>query len=358
MNRMAYTYVPSRRHEDGRQDVAADETPTSSAVLEALARRDLEDQAQANGEAAAGPGDPIKHVSPRAFEYLGFAQDAIDHTKQVITDQGNQLKALERTKGNSYNRLKVVRDESVWSFSSEYARTLARANPHAYAAAKAEFVRGGNCGEHAVVAFNYLNSISRGIKLQNCSYAGLDHAFVILGDLSKPEQFPDHELVVADPWPMKPEACLWEDHFANRGKLNERNDRSKIEIKNAATSNATNLMAQIKAGLVLSDEGARRAAKPMSVLDELHYYFFPDDFHFWDQDDATKFAFDYHLYDPDAIAQVSVEVPRGLGWEHVAITLASEGIYMSVDELIELNGPVMLHPGKNVIKARRPAPTD
>jgi hypothetical protein len=77
---------------------------------------------------------------------------------------------------------------------------------------------------------------------------GLDHAFVILGDIDKEG---DADLVVSDPWPTAATACTWEDHFAYT------DDRSKINRAKTSVANGQNAKEVILRGLKLSPRGEK-----------------------------------------------------------------------------------------------------
>lgn len=116
---------------------------------------------------------------------------------------------------------------------------LAAQNPEADIAAKADLAHGGNCGEHAWVAYHYLRLHAKGERIQVSQKDDLDHAFVIIGDLKKEQ---DHDLAVSDPWPNNPTACLWEDHFAYTP------DRSKIIDHQSQVADGKSYKAAIAAG--------------------------------------------------------------------------------------------------------------
>jgi hypothetical protein len=84
---------------------------------------------------------------------------------------------------------------------------------------------------------------------------GVDHAFVIIGDIPKET---DADLVVSDPWPTNPTATTWEDHFAYEA------DRAKINVRANAVADGKNVKAVILAGLTLSPEGKKLASMKLS----------------------------------------------------------------------------------------------
>ena len=169
-----------------------------------------------------------KNVTATAARRLNEARDAVNYTKGVmVAGAGNQRPALQAGNVNPYFRMKVMRDERpptryghvylappYWQFTTNAARTYARNNPADYVKAKALLAGGGNCGEHADVAYSYLRVNAVGEKIAKCSVDGLDHAFVLIGDLRTWIGDADSDIVAADPWPTQGKATLWEDHFA------------------------------------------------------------------------------------------------------------------------------------------------
>lgn len=220
----------------------------------AVQMRDLNASVQKR-DRANGP----KTVSGKAGARLAHARAAIEHTKKVMKfGAGNQASALRATNFNSYFRLKVMRTDRFWEID-ESVREVAARNPAALTAAKADIAHGGNCGEHATVAFDFLRATARGQQFQMCAKSGLDHAFVIIGDLGSSDT--DADLVVSDPWPTAPTACLWEDHFAHTP------DRTKIATRYSAVGDGANDKAVIAAGLRLTAEGQRMLTQTLSDQD-------------------------------------------------------------------------------------------
>src|SRR6185295_18301095 len=175
-----------------------------------------------------------------------MAADAIAATKKAIQHQGNQIPSLQSTKLNSAFRLTVMRSKDCWEYTTAESKQLALENDEADVAAKADLAHGGNCGEHASVAFHYLRLHAKGQPIQHAAKAGLDHAFVLIGDLKADT---DADIAVSDPWPNNPTACLWEDHFAFTP------DRKKIENNQAMVADGKSYKAAIAAGLKLSAKG-------------------------------------------------------------------------------------------------------
>ncbi|MEZ4367201.1 MAG: hypothetical protein R2939_13095 [Kofleriaceae bacterium] len=225
-----------------------------------------------------------KTVAPKVFKRLELAADAIAATKRAIAFQGNQVPALAASNMNSYYRLRVMRDDSCWEMTPE-ARSLGYQNPEALVAAKADLAHGGNCGEHAWVAYHYLREHAAGETIQRSVKSGLDHAFVLIGDL-KAET--DGEIVCSDPWVNSPMACLWEDHFAFTA------DRNAIQGgQTSAVADGKSFKAAIAAGLKLSARGLKMVEQKDSDEDTDKA---TDDWkarHFWNHDDARADKFDY-----------------------------------------------------------------
>lgn len=237
-----------------------------------------------------------KKVSGKAMQRLGVAADAIAATKKAIAHQGNQVPALKATKMNSYNRLRVMRDERCWEYTTAESQALAWQNPEADIAAKTDLAHGGNCGEHAWVAYHYLRLHAKGDHIQVSQKDGLDHAFVILGDVKKEK---DNELAVSDPWPNNPTACLWEDHFAYTP------ERDKILDHQSMVADGKSYKAAIAAGLKLSAYGEKMVQKYESEEETKKK---TDDWkanHFWWHDDAASTK--YH-YKTDAAEAVTTPV--------------------------------------------------
>lgn len=196
-----------------------------------------------------------KEVSGRGMARLMAAQMGIEHTKEVLAyGGGNQKEALEETNFNSYYRMDAMRKNEFWSGTPE-AIELAKKHPQALTAAKARHAQGGNCGEHAMVAFDYLRQNLGGDKVSQVDVEGLDHAFVMIGDMDKDNA---SDLVICDPWPTAPVACLWEDHFAYTS------DNSKINKRATVINDTEDYASQIYAGLTFSEEGQKYIQQSMT----------------------------------------------------------------------------------------------
>ncbi len=201
------------------------------------------------------PPKPKKTVSSKAAKRVSLAEDAINHTKSVMAfGAGNQQEALEATNFNSYYRMKVMRDSRCWELADS-VKALASANSEAFTAAKADLAKGGNCGEHARVGFDYLRVHAAGEIINRSDVEGLDHAFVLMGDVAKET---DADITVCDPWPTAATACIWEDHFAHTA------DKAKINLRHTMTADGKDVKAVIAAGLKLSARGKAMIKKKKS----------------------------------------------------------------------------------------------
>lgn len=235
------------------------------------------------------PGEHLakKTVSPAAMSRLQVAASAIAETKRAIPQQGNQIPALKSTKLNSRMRLRVMRDPSCWEYTTAVAAQLANEHQEADIAAKADLAHGGNCGEHAWVAYHYLRLHAKGEPIQVSQQRGFDHAFVLIGDLKKDT---DADIAVSDPWPNNPTACVWEDHFAHCS-------RDKIVDHQSQVADGKSFKAAIGAGLKLSAKGdamVKEAASQPETDKETSTEGARRN-HFWNHDDTAKPKYDYQV---------------------------------------------------------------
>lgn len=227
-------------------DAVADAVVSGQSAETLLSEGPSSGVASSSGSAVQLDEKEQKEVSPKAMARISQAQDAIKHTKTVLEHgAGNQVDALQDTNFNSFWRLLVMRHSACWRFTSEEAVDYASRYPEALTAAKADLAQGGNCGEHAAVAFDYLRANGGGETLNRVGHS-MDHAFVLIGDLDKEG---GDEIVACDPWPTKPTACLFEDHFCYT------TDPEKLTVSNTLDANGAEVKAIIASGLELSDMG-------------------------------------------------------------------------------------------------------
>ena len=249
---------------------------------------------------------PDKTVSSKAMNRLNLAADAIAATKRAIQFQGNQVPALQATNLNSQYRLNVMRDEAAWEYTPE-AKSLAMKNKEADVAARADLAHGGNCGEHAWVAYHYLREHAAGETINRVSPSYIDHAFVIIGDL-KTE--PDAELAVSDPWVNSPVSCLWEDHFCYKpGPRDALRPRTMVADGNSYKS-------AIAAGLKLSAYGEQLVKEKASNAETLTETTTNRQAnHYWSHDDARKAGHEFH-YQPSQPAPTAGASASGATRDH------------------------------------------
>ncbi len=239
--------------QDSEVEAPAVATPEEEAREHETTR--TQDQVVAQGEEF----DPSKRqVSGTAMARVAAAKAAINHTKTVLNKgAGNQFEALSDSNFNSYFRMQCMRDPECWNLDPALY-DIANKYPDALVSAKANLAAGGNCGEHAMVAFDYLRMTMSNDIVNRCDVTGLDHAFVILGNLGSDS---DEDLAVCDPWPTAPTACLWDEHFAFSA------DRGKINTRNSVTGDDQDVVSALAAGLSLSKKGEQMIQQELSKDD-------------------------------------------------------------------------------------------
>jgi hypothetical protein len=217
---------------------------------------------------------PTKEVSAKALTRLGHAKAAIEATKRVLSfGAGNQEEAIRATRMNSKFRMDAMRTAAYWTLAPDLI-DLARANPEALTAAKADMVHGGNCGEHGWIAYHHLRQHATGEYIERVT-SDIDHGFVLLGDRTKEKA---SDMAVADAWPTKATATLWEDHFCYD---------TNIESRKAMVADGNSIKETIAAGLKLSEAGKAKAAESASKTDT-DAHIADDDNHVWNQVDSAE----------------------------------------------------------------------
>jgi hypothetical protein len=235
---------------DDRYETMADEV--AERVVAGKSATDILDREVGAGtEGATKPSVqlrrlPEKQVSATAMSRLAHSRKAIDHTVGIMSaGRGNQYVDLQSSNFNSYFRMAAMRDPACWELDPALV-PLARQYPDALTTAKAGLAKAGNCGEYAAVAMDFLRVNAGGEELHYSTKEGLDHAFVLMGDLKGDS---DSDIVVADAWPTAPTACLWEDFFAYTP------DRGQINPRRSLTGGGDDYASVIAAGLKLSAKG-------------------------------------------------------------------------------------------------------
>lgn len=170
---------------------------------------------------------PIVNVDRRTFTALCLAQAAISYARHALPyGSANQYQDLlhKRDGGESgaqaLHRLKACRDGVAALMAQPHGVLPAAFGDSApertenyrsaIAAGVALYYGAGNCGEHAMLTFQFLSTFGfPGIEIIYASSTIMDHAYTVITwkDCSDP--------VVCDAWPTKPQACLWSQFFAN-----------------------------------------------------------------------------------------------------------------------------------------------
>lgn len=258
--------------------------------------------------AAQGAGSPAaavqqkadKEVSNNALVRLQMAKGAMESAKSILSfGAGNQVEALRSSKFNSNFRLQLARDVRYWEVSKEVADVV-ESDPDLYHAARAYVAKGGNCGEHSLITYELLKQLAKGQRISRVATKGLDHAFVIIGDLSvddgkKAEE--DPELVVADPWPTAPTANLWPDHFAYTAK------REDIEVSNSTKAKGETSLLKIAAGIKLNKRGLELLNKTKSDAEVEAEIGRSEANHFWNHTSSAGKDKDFNYYTNDAMGR-------------------------------------------------------
>jgi hypothetical protein len=134
----------------------------------------------------------------------------------MLYGAGNQKEDIVATRGVSRSRTEDSRRSSKFTrtrFGPGFGdvrdnKTQDEGADEARATVKGQHWKAGVCDDYANVTLDYLREHLGGHTLNKM---GKDkHAFVIIGDMQTES---DDQLVVADPWPTRPQACLWSDHF-------------------------------------------------------------------------------------------------------------------------------------------------
>lgn len=141
--------------------------------------------------------DSVIAVSSSTLADLNMAQRAITRAKELLPLSGNQLPSIWEKGGSAIAALKNLRKIDLATGLPTAELTTADA---ARAAIK---IKGGNCSENSKVTFSILANQPRTSEIHIVRASNFDHQYVVMGDLSRPEQ-----LVVADSWPEFPSAHL------------------------------------------------------------------------------------------------------------------------------------------------------
>lgn len=148
----------------------------------------------------------MQQVGDRQLKRLAVAQKCIEHiNRNVMTlGAGNQKEDIVATQGVSRQRAQLSKTHNI----VDNGRSTKDGAEESRATVKAEHWNAGVCDDYAKVTMDYLRKALPGETLTRVGHD--KHAFVIIGDRGQEQ---DSDLVVADPWPTRPQACLWTDHF-------------------------------------------------------------------------------------------------------------------------------------------------
>lgn len=239
-----------------------------------------------------------KEVSNTALVRLQMAKGAMQLTKSVLKHgAGNQVKALQSSKLNTHYRMLLARDIRYWDVDPA-VNDLITADQGAYEAARAYVAAGGNCGEHGQISYEFLKRLAKGQRITLAAKKGLDHAFVLIGDLSEvdgKQKEPDSEIAVADAWPTAPTATIWEDHFAHTSK------RSDIDQTATTIANGSSSMMAIVAGIKPNDKGKELLTKTGTDADvQAKLARFKQDL-LWDHEKSAASGKEFTYFTKDAM---------------------------------------------------------
>jgi hypothetical protein len=184
-----------------------------------------------------------KTVSSKTMQRLAIATQAIQRVNNeiLIYGAGNQVEDVQKSRGVSKLRAdqQSAKGQKALGASYDYKLTqeqkfaerneaVSGGKESARRAVAAEYYHAGVCDDYSYVTFNVLREIAAGEKIHRVSSGGLHHAFCIIGDIT-PGNEQDNELVVADPWPTRPQSCTWADFFGH-------NTRAAINVKDTMTA--------------------------------------------------------------------------------------------------------------------------
>ncbi|ROM96111.1 hypothetical protein BK658_16285 [Pseudomonas brassicacearum] len=146
--------------------------------------------------------EKVIEVSSQTMADLNMAQRAITRAKELLPLSGNQLPSIWEKGGSAIAALKNLRKIDLVTGLPTAELTTAEA------AQAAINIKGGNCSENSKVTFSILANQPRTSEIHIVKATNFDHQYVVIGDLSHPEQ-----LVAADSWPEFPSAHLTSEGY-------------------------------------------------------------------------------------------------------------------------------------------------
>ena len=147
-------------------------------------------------------GLKFKEVTPEVKARLDLGDAVIAQVKRLAPwGSGNQKHVVEKTHGRSAYLTGLVQRRLG---DDDWERPLRNAGVTAGYGA-------GACQNLASLSYTVLRSrLSAADTICLCAHLEVTHWCATIGD---PDQDPANEVVVVDPWPISPQACVLEDHF-------------------------------------------------------------------------------------------------------------------------------------------------
>jgi hypothetical protein len=144
-------------------------------------------------------------VSAELKRLLDIGDDVIRKSRAlVVMGAGNQKANIVKSKGVSSVLTGAVQNNAnyVWNQPLKNGGVTA-----AFGA--------GNCQDQGALTYTILRSVlSKNEIASFCVNNGERHSFATIGD---PERSPPTQVVCVDPWPIKAQAVLLDDHFCRNG---------------------------------------------------------------------------------------------------------------------------------------------
>jgi hypothetical protein len=181
-------------------------------------------------------------VDSRTMTRLTQATEAIQYANNEVFKYGagNQDHDIKATRGVAKARAENVVDRSNRAVTKDF-NNLAEVDEIDMATPEilARYYKAGVCDDFSAVTLNYLRKNAPGQPLTRAKVAGLGHAFVIMGKWRAGRgRDSDSRLVVADPWPVRPQGVRWLDFFAYRA------NRADILPKQEIVADGTDVVAK------------------------------------------------------------------------------------------------------------------
>jgi hypothetical protein len=149
----------------------------------------------------------FKAVSAETKRLIDIGNRVIRECRALVAmGASNQLQDVLRTRGRS----NLLAKAAVFYLNRRYIWD----RPLKSGAVTVAF-GAGNCQLQASVAYTILRSELTAVeKVCWCINSGINHAYTTIGD---PATNGDDKVICVDPWPIKPQALLLQDHFCRLG---------------------------------------------------------------------------------------------------------------------------------------------